>query len=72
VGKTPSAVGDVATVGINLLSLGLGFTLPTMYLPRLLGLDERERGALMIGLGLGMAPLAMVTLAEVTALVQKL
>ncbi len=72
VGKTPSVVGDVTTAASNLLSLGLGFTLPSMYLPGLLGFDERERGALMIGLGMGMAPLAMVTLAELTALTKNL
>lgn len=72
VGKTPSTVGDVTTVAINLISLGLGFTLPTMYLPAMLGFDERERSALMMGLGMGMAPLAMVTLAEVMALTKSL
>lgn len=72
VGKTPSTVGDVGTIAINLLSLGLGFTLPMAYLPGLVGFDERERAAMMVGLGLGMAPLAMVTLSEIMALSKKL
>jgi len=70
-GKSPSTVGDLATVAINTVSLGLGFAVPMMFVPPLLGLDGSERLAMMTGLGVGLAPLGMVTLAEARGLLAR-